>query len=124
MTKSKYFTGTGRRKTAIAQVRLFEGSKEMVINDIPVTDFSYIEKPFLAIGKKDSFGFSIKTSGGGKEGQKSAIIHGIARALVRYNPEFRSALKKAGFLTRDPREVERKKPGLKKARRAPQWSKR
>jgi len=121
---SKYFNGTGRRKTAVARVRIFEGSKDVVINNKVVAMDDQTEKPFAVVGKKGNFGLSVKVAGGGKEGQKDAIVHGIARALVEFDPEFRSPLKKAGLLTRDPREVERKKPGLKKARRAPQWSKR
>jgi len=120
----QYYAGTGRRKSAVARVRIFEGAKENTINGKAAIIDEKIEKPFVVVGKKDAFGFSVLTSGGGKEGQRSAVVHGIARALVVFNEEFRSPLKKAGLLTRDPREVERKKPGLKKARRAPQWSKR
>ena len=120
----KYFYGTGRRKTAVARVRLIEGSKDNTLNEKPFVLTDKIIAPLELVGKKDAFGISAKVAGGGWSGQIDAIIHGIGRALVTYNPEFRSSLKKAGFLKRDPREVERKKPGLKKARRAPQWSKR
>lgn len=123
-TQKKYWHGTGRRKTAVASVRIFENSKEISVNgnkiDLPGT----VLAPFELIGKKDFFGLSIKVTGGGKVCQNEAIRHGISRALEAYEPEFRSSLKKAGFLTRDPREKERKKPGLKGARRAPQWAKR
>jgi small subunit ribosomal protein S9 len=124
-TKSaKYWTGTGRRKTAVASVRLYEANKDITINGNKAELKEKINAPFELVGKKDSFGVSVKVSGGGKVSQEDAIRHGIARALEHYNAEFRSSLKKAGFLTRDSREKERKKPGLKRARRAPQWAKR
>jgi len=121
---SKYWSGTGRRKTAVASVRIFEGSKEVKVNDKITVLSEAIVAPFELVGKKESFGISVKVHGGGKESQLDAIRHGITRALEKFDPEFRSTLKKAGFLTRDPREKERKKPGLKGARRAPQWAKR
>jgi small subunit ribosomal protein S9 len=125
-TKStkKYWHGTGRRKTAIASVRIFESDKTVILNNKKLELSEKMNAPFELVGKKGSFGLSIKTSGGGKAGQEEAIRHGIARALEHYSSEFRSTLKKAGFLTRDSREKERKKPGLKGARRAPQWAKR
>jgi len=123
-TTIKYWTGTGRRKTAIASVRIYEANKEITLNGKKVELSEKSVAPFELVGKKGDFGMSIKTSGGGQFGQEEAIRHGIARALEHFNPEFRSTLKKAGFLTRDPREKERKKPGLKGARRAPQWAKR
>jgi len=126
MTKKedKYYFGTGRRKTATSRVRIFENSKDYLLNG-KAYEFNHdILSPFEVVGKKGSFGVKALTQGGGKKSQIEAIRHGISRALVQYNPEFRQALKKAGYLRRDPREVERKKPGLKKARRAPQWSKR
>lgn len=123
-TTKKYWFGVGRRKTAIALVRIYEGDKGALVNgeknDLPAG----VLLPFELVGKKDAFSVSAKVSGGGKTGQLEAVRHGIARALERYNAEFRSSLKKAGLLTRDPREKERKKPGLKGARRAPQFSKR
>lgn len=121
---SKYWNGTGRRKSAVASVRIFENSKEIKINNKDAELKENVIAPFELVGKKDSFGITIKVFGGGKISQLEAIRHGISRALEKYNPEFRSTLKKAGFLTRDPREKERKKPGLKGARRAPQWAKR
>lgn len=121
---AKYWSGTGRRKTSVASVRIYEDVKEVKVNDKVVELSETVIAPFELVGKKGSFGITVKVSGGGKESQLDAIRHGITRALERYNPEFRSTLKKAGFLTRDSREKERKKPGLKGARRAPQWAKR
>lgn len=126
-TKSKdkqYWHGTGRRKTSVASVRISEGKGSISLNGKEGTLPENIFAPLELVGKKESFNLSIKVSGGGKESQLGAIRHGIARALEVYNAEFRSTLKKAGFLARDPREKERKKPGLKGARRAPQWAKR
>ncbi len=121
---TEYWSGTGRRKTAVASVRIYENSKEMTVNAKTIDLAEPTLAPFELVGKKGSFGITVKVSGGGKESQLDAIRHGIARALEKFNPEFRSSLKKAGFLTRDSREKERKKPGLKGARRAPQWAKR
>lgn len=120
----KYWHGTGRRKTAVASVRIYENSNEVTINGKKAEIVEKVAAPFELVGKKGSFGLSIKVSGGGKEGQLEAMRHGIARALEHFDSSFRSSLKKAGFLTRDPREKERKKPGLRGARRAPQWAKR
>lgn len=120
---SKYNFGTGRRKTAVARVRIHTDVKISTLNSKEYT-FSKETAPFEVVGKKNSFGLSVVVNGGGKNGQIEAIQHGIARALVQYDPELRMSLKKAGYLRRDPREVERKKPGLKKARKSPQWSKR
>jgi len=122
--EKKYWHGTGRRKTAVASVRIYEGTKEILINKKKSTLPEKAIAPFELVGKKDGFGVSIVVSGGGKEGQIEAMRHGIARALEHYDATFRSSLKKAGYLTRDSREKERKKPGLKGARRAPQWAKR
>lgn len=121
--EKKFNFGTGRRKTAVARVRLTSDVKISLLND---KEYKFSEElnPLQVVGKKNSFGLSVKVSGGGKAGQIRAIQHGIARALVQNDPELRITLKKAGFLRRDPREVERKKPGLKKARKSPQWSKR
>jgi len=125
-TKSttKYWAGTGRRKTAVASVRIIEKNKEITVNSKEAQLSDYVLAPFELVGKKNSFGISIKVFGGGRISQLGAIRHGIARALEKYNPEFRSTLKKAGLLTRDSREKERKKPGLRRARRAPQFAKR
>ncbi len=128
----KYWEGIGRRKTATVRVRIYEDSKiKNSINGKPVNAFfseleiEYITKPFRVLDLKDKrFSFTVKANGGGKTGWKDAIRLGIARALIKYNPEFKPALRKAGFVTRDPRAVERKKVGLKKARKAPRFSKR
>ena len=128
----KYLEGVGRRKTAVAQVRLIpQGEKTFLVNGKPIdTYFPAIELQQTAkaalerMSCLDKFGISIKVRGGGFSAQAEAIRHGIARALVLFNPDFRKRLNKAGFLTRDPRMRERKKFGLKRARRAPQWSKR
>ncbi len=132
LKKKLQFWGTGRRKKAIARVRLIpSGSGAIVINDRPLEDYfpqgttQYVVKQPLAElkveGKYDIF---VNVIGGGYTGQAGAIRLGIARALLEAEPDSRPALKKAGFLTRDPRVKERKKYGLKKARRAPQFSKR
>lgn len=122
--KTKYFYGTGRRKTAIARVRLYSGVGKITINGKESNLQDDAVSPLKLVGKLGSYDISITVTGGGTTGQSDAIRHGIARALIASNAEYRPTLKKAGYLTRDPREVERKKPGLKKARRAPQWSKR
>ncbi|MCX6812704.1 MAG: 30S ribosomal protein S9 [Candidatus Berkelbacteria bacterium] len=121
---NKYFYGTGWRKTAVARVRIFAGKGIYSINDKIVTLPDEVTEPLKLVGKTADFDLSAKVTGGGVSGQREAIRLGLSRAIIKLNPEFRSTLKKAGFLTRDQREVERKKPGLKKARRAPQWSKR
>ena len=122
----QYHYGTGRRKTAVAQVRLYpNGSGSILINDkeIPSTDQTFLT-PLKLVGKFGTTNLSVHVQGGGTIGQMEAIRHGVARALVELDETFKTTLKKAGFLTRDPREKERKKPGLKSARRSPQWSKR
>jgi len=128
----KYLEGVGRRKTAIARIRLIpQGEKTFLVNGKPIdTYFPAIELQQTAksalerMSCLDKFGISVKVRGGGITAQAEAIRHGIARSLVLFNPDFRKRLNKAGFLTRDPRMRERKKFGLKRARRAPQWSKR
>jgi len=128
----KYLEGLGRRKTAVAQVRLFTlGEKTFLVNGKPIGiyfpafELQQVAKSALEkMNCLDKFGISVKVKGGGFSAQVEAIRHGIARALVLFNPDFRKRLKKAGFLTRDSRMRERKKFGLKRARRAPQWSKR
>ncbi|OGH60864.1 MAG: 30S ribosomal protein S9 [Candidatus Magasanikbacteria bacterium RIFCSPHIGHO2_01_FULL_50_8] len=121
----------GRRKEATARVRLVSGETGVTVNGKPVEKhFPYrihqalIVEPLKLVGMQDSFAVSAKVEGGGLTGQAEAIRHGIARALVSLNAEFRKSLKAVGFLRRDPRSKERKKPGLRRARRAPQWSKR
>lgn len=123
-TPKKYWTGTGRRKTAVASVRLYENGNDISVNGKAAELEDRTITPFELVGKKGSFSVSVKVSGGGKVSQKDATRLGIARALEKFNAEFRTTLKKAGFLSRDSRVKERKKPGLKGARRAPQWAKR
>lgn len=129
--KIKYIETVGRRKTAVARVRLFtQGRKGIIVNNKPYTEYfpkflhKTVEESLEKLKCLGKFAVSVVVRGGGTTGQAEAIRHGIARALVVLNPYFKKRLKKSGFLTRDPRMRERKKPGLKRARRAPQWSKR
>ncbi len=130
--KKLQFWGTGRRKKAIARVRLIPGGAgNIVINKRSIDDYCDLEtvkliikQPLVLTETLSKYDVFVNVVGGGFTGQAGAIRHGIARALIIAEPELRSALKKAGFLTRDPRMKERKKYGLKKARRAPQFSKR
>ena len=126
-----YFYGTGRRKSSVARVRLYNGTGKIVINDREIDDYFGLEtlklivrQPLNLTGTLDKFDIVCRVAGGGVTGQAGAIRHGLSRALLQYDAELRGALKKAGFLTRDPRMKERKKYGLKGARRAPQFSKR
>ena len=126
-----YFYGTGRRKSSVARVRVYNGTGKVTVNDRDIDDYFGLEtlklivrQPLTLTGTADKFDVVCRVTGGGVTGQAGAIRHGIARALLQYNAELRPELKKAGFLTRDPRMKERKKYGLKKARRAPQFSKR
>jgi len=123
-TSSQYWAATGRRKTAVAQVRLLSDDKNVTINGKKSDLYPAIASVFELVGTKEKFGLSAIVMGGGKVSQIEAIRLGVARALEKFDSEFRTTLKKAGYLTRDPREKERKKPGLKRARRAPQWAKR
>ena len=125
------FAGTGRRKNAIARVRLLPGQGRIIINDRPYEEYfplrtlqMVVEQPLQVTNTADKFDVEVNVIGGGISGQAGAVRHGIARALLKVDNEFRPALKKAGFLTRDPRMKERRKYGLKKARKAPQFSKR
>ena len=127
----RYYYGTGRRKEAAAQVRLYRGGGSVVINGkageeyFPRTgDLTTITEPLRVTGSDKEFNVVVKVRGGGVSGQVGAVRHGIARALNEADPGFHPALRKAGFLTRDPRVKERKKPGLKRARKAPQYTKR
>ncbi|HOF44897.1 MAG TPA: 30S ribosomal protein S9 [Candidatus Pacearchaeota archaeon] len=128
----KYFEGTGRRKTSVARVRLYtKGDKDILVNDVDYKEYFKIADHQLIIldslEKMKSIGrFRVVATvkGGGIHSQAEAIRHGIARALVEFNPDYRKRLRKANFLTRDSRMKERKKFGLKRARKAPQWSKR
>ncbi len=126
-----YFYGTGRRKKSVARVRLYPGSGEITINGRSIDEYFGLEtlklivnQPFGVTGTQGKFDIVANVTGGGISGQAGAIRHGVARALLAADANFRPALKAAGFLTRDPRMKERKKYGLKAARRAPQFSKR
>ncbi|MBR5268729.1 MAG: 30S ribosomal protein S9 [Lachnospiraceae bacterium] len=130
MTMSKLY-GTGRRKKSIARVYLVPGTGNITINKRSIDEYFGLEtlkvtvrQPLAATETLDKFDVLVNVHGGGTTGQAGAIRHGISRALLHADAEFRPVLKKAGFLTRDPRMKERKKPGLKGARRAPQFSKR
>ena len=125
------FTGTGRRKTAVARVRITEGTGKLTANGRTFDDYFSHENfakqayvPLLTVELKDKIDVTANVDGGGVAGQAGAVAHGIARALQRFNPELRAALKKAGHLKRDPREKERKKPGQPGARKRFQFSKR
>lgn len=131
MAKSVQYLGTGRRKRSIARVRLVPGEGKITINDREIDDYFGLEtlkvivsQPLALTKTKDRFDVIVNVVGGGLTGQAGAIRHGIARALLEAEPDLRPELKKAGFLTRDQRMKERKKYGLKKARKAPQFSKR
>ncbi len=132
LKKKLQYWGTGRRKKAVARVRLIpSGSGEIIINDRALEDYFplgttqfIVKQPLAEIGAEGKYDIRVNVIGGGYTGQAGAIRLGISRALLQAEPETRPALKKAGFLTRDPRVKERKKYGLKKARRAPQFSKR
>jgi len=126
-----YFYGTGRRKKSVARVRLLPGTGTITINGRDIDDYFGLEtlklivnQPFGVTGTAGKFDIVCRVAGGGISGQAGAIRHGVARALLQADETYRSPLKKAGFLTRDPRMKERKKYGLKAARRAPQFSKR
>ena len=131
MAKEATFYGTGRRKSSVARVFITPGTGNMTINGRTIDDYFGLEtlkvivnQPIVLTGTTGQYDYKITVKGGGTTGQAGAIRHGIARALCEADAEFRPALKKAGFLTRDPRMKERKKYGLKGARRAPQFSKR
>jgi small subunit ribosomal protein S9 len=131
MDKQSYFHGTGRRKTAVAQVKLMAGNGAIIIDGKPIEErFPSLEhqrvinQPFIATETTGKYNVVIKTAGGGVSGQSSAISHGISRALVRADERFKPMLRQNGLLTRDARAKERKKPGLRRARKAPQYTKR
>ncbi len=126
-----YFYGTGRRKSSVARVRVYAGTGKVTINNRDIDDYFgldtlklIVRQPLALTDTTEKFDIVCNVAGGGVTGQAGAIRHGIARALLQYDENLRPALKKAGFLTRDPRMKERKKYGLKGARRAPQFSKR
>ena len=126
-----YFYGTGRRKSSVARVRVYNGTGKITINDRDIDDYFGLEtlklivrQPLNLTETADKFDIVCRVAGGGVTGQAGAIRHGISRALLQFDAELRPTLNKAGLLTRDPRMKERKKYGLKGARRAPQFSKR
>jgi small subunit ribosomal protein S9 len=131
--KGEYYYGMGRRKTAVARVRLFpNGDGSITVNGKNGGQYfgqretltSTVTAPLRLLEVSDAFNMTVRVVGGGTSGQAGAIRHAVSRALLRVNPEWKQALRKAGFLTRDPRMKERKKPGLKRARKAPQYTKR
>ncbi len=131
--RGDYYYGMGRRKTAVARVRLFpNGDGSITINGKNAQAYfgqreqllATVAAPLRALDLGNTYTLTVRVVGGGSSGQAGAIRHGLARALVRFNPDFKAALRKAGYLTRDPRMKERKKPGLKRARKAPQYTKR
>ena len=131
MYESNYYYGTGRRKSSVARVRVYPGTGKITINDRDINDYFGLEtlklivrQPLALTGTTEKFDIVVRVAGGGVTGQAGAIRHGLSRALLQFDENLRPTLKKAGFLTRDPRMKERKKYGLKGARRAPQFSKR
>ncbi|MBU2544872.1 30S ribosomal protein S9 [Patescibacteria group bacterium] len=128
----RYFEAIGKRKTAVANVRLYtQGDKTILVNDKDYKEYfpdlelqQIIESALEKMNAVGKFKISVKLNGGGFHAQAEAVRHGISRALVKLNPEFRKKLRRIGYLTRDPRKRERKKFGLKRARKAPQWAKR
>ncbi len=131
-TKANYIPAVGRRKSASARIRLIVGGKgSIIINEKPLSEYfptqalqDIVKKPLVAVGQDKTMDVTVKVVGGGKHGQAEAVQLGIARSLVASNDELRKSLKSIGMLSRDARVKERKKFGKKKARRAPQWSKR
>lgn len=129
--KGQYFYSAGKRKTAIARVKIYEsGSGAVVVNGKDMKEYFTADhrenalSPFVLTDNKGKFDMEAYVEGGGKAAQAEAIRHGISRALIIFNPDLRTTLKREGYLRRDARIKERKKPGLKRARRAPQWAKR
>lgn len=128
---SEVYLGTGRRKSSTARVRLQSGSGSITVNQRPLDEYfgretarMVVRQPLVLLDMQETFDINVNVQGGGGSGQAGAIRHGITRALLAYNEELRPTLRSAGFVTRDAREVERKKVGLKGARRRPQFSKR
>ena len=127
----QYYEGIGRRKASTARVRIMNGSGEFVVNEKSIADYftrtgdvEAILGPLETVGRRNSLDVSVMVKGGGVTGQTGAVQLGVARALLKLDPEVKAALRKNGYLTRDPREKERKKPGLKRARKAPTYTKR
>lgn len=128
---AEYIETIGRRKRATARVRLYPGNGEVVVNELPMDQFfgraldrMVLKQPLVLTGTESAYNISVQVKGGGDGGQAAAVRHGISRALCEADANLRPALKAAGFLTRDAREKERKKPGLKRARKAKQYTKR
>ena len=126
-----YYYGTGRRKSSVARVFLKKGSGKITVNKKELSDYfsretgkMIVQQPLTLIDSMDAFDIKVTVHGGGESGQAGAVRHGLTRALIEYDQELKSSLSKAGFVTRDPREVERKKVGLHKARKRKQFSKR
>lgn len=131
MPSATFHKGLGRRKEAIATVRLLSDNKNITVNDKTVEEYfaspvlvQTVKAPLVLLSQEGKLGASVKVRGGGKRGQADAAKLGIARALLELDSDNKVTLRKAGYLTRDPREKERKKPGLKRARKSPQWKKR
>jgi small subunit ribosomal protein S9 len=132
MSEAGYIWSVGRRKSAVARVRLYPGSGKMTVNGRPATEYFggrslyqvLLKEPLLLTGTNERFDITVRVVGGGVSGQAGAIRHGIARALTKFDQELRPTLKQARMLTRDARVKERKKVGLKRARKAPQYTKR
>lgn len=131
MTISEYTEAVGRRKSASARVRLYAGQGEVVVNELPMAEYfgrqqdqMILMQPMILTGTQGNFNVSVRVKGGGESGQAQAVRHGLARALIEIDGNLRPMLKSAGMLTRDARVKERKKPGLKRARKAPQYTKR
>jgi small subunit ribosomal protein S9 len=128
----EYYEGVGRRKSATARVRLYPGGEgSIMVNERPLAEYfvregdaDILREPLTATATENRFNISVKVKGGGITGQTGAVRLGIARALLKADPELRPILRRGGYLTRDPRVKERKKPGLKRARKAPQYTKR
>lgn len=128
---SEYTEAVGRRKSASARVRLYPGAGEIIVNELPYAEYfgrqqdqMVLRQPLVATGTENSYNISIHVKGGGESGQAQAARHGLSRALIVLDGNLRRTLKSGGFLTRDARVKERKKPGLKRARKAPQYTKR
>ena len=131
MAVQQYYAAVGRRKTSVARVRLVPGTGEIVVNGKPIDDYFggsiwtlQVQEPFSAVNQVGRYNVDVKVLGGGPSGQAGAIRHAVSRALVEADETLKPALRKAGLLTRDAREKERKKYGLKRARKAPQYTKR
>ncbi len=131
VAERSYFYATGRRKTAVARVRLIPGGSEFVVNGKPLATYfprlalqEAATEPLRAVSTEGRYGVMVKVLGGGVSGQAGAVSHGLARALIQSSPDLKPTLRKAGLVTRDPRVKERKKAGLKRARKAPQYTKR